>query len=232
MNSASPRASWKDRLAAELRRDKKKTAILSALTVVAAVLVVRALLPRTPQTARASAVALMAQPVQASARPVAAVPVKPAQPAARPKKAKKTELASIDQFSREIKRDIFRLNETLFPPEKPVKPVETTTKPADAPDPDAHARIIRAQASALLLESVIMSGSPVAIINGRPRQVGQTIGEFQVVKITEGGCIVSKDGVEIALVLKDQQPKYKPFGSEAARVGGPPDSLDMPESDN
>jgi len=53
--SSSQAADWKARLAAELKRDKKKTAILGALAAVAMVLIVRLVVPRAgPQAARAA----------------------------------------------------------------------------------------------------------------------------------------------------------------------------------
>ena len=194
-----------ERVLCELRRDKKKTALLSFLGVVALFLTVKSLLSGpAPQKVRANA--LLAQPQAVSPAGAQATAAQKAQVAVRAsrKSRNKAPLLSGD-LSSEIKRDIFLLNPTYFPPEKTAKP--TTTQPAPSQQAPTRDKIVQAQAGGLLLESVIMSNRPVAIINGQMRQVGQTIGDFDIVEIAATSCIVCKDGVQVQLNMRDQAPK-------------------------
>jgi len=224
MKANATTGSLKERFLAELRRDKKKTVLLGGLAMVALFLVVKTLLPQpAPQKAKAAS-SLLAKPQPLSAGAARAAEARKAQPAVRSsrKNQGKSALLSSDLPS-EIKRDLFLLNPTYFPPDKPAKP--TTTQPA-APVRQAPARdkIVQAQAGGLLLESVIMSSRPVAIINGQMRQVGQRIGDFDVVEIAATSCVVCKDGILVQLNMRDQTPKVvgvepegwlfeKPFGT-------------------
>jgi len=205
MNPQASTGHWKTRVLAEFRRDKKKTAILTVLALAAAVLVVRALLPKAPQTARAAS-SLLVQPRSAAPAGQAAPAAPPASKAqaAKGRKGKKPELASVDHMTREITRDIFRLNPRYFPQETAVK--KPTTQPGKA-GPLTPETVVQQQAQALLLESTIMSDSPVAMINGRMKRVGQEIHGFRIVKINDVSCVVSKDGIQVTLYLMGQAPK-------------------------
>ncbi|HOD81714.1 MAG: hypothetical protein BWX88_04706 [Planctomycetes bacterium ADurb.Bin126] len=224
MKANATTGSLKERVLAELCRDKKKAALLGGLALVALFMVAKTLLSQpAPQKAKA-ANSLLTKPQPLSAGAARAAAAQKAQPAARSgrKSQGKSALLSGDLPS-EIKRDLFLLNPTYFPPDKAVKP--TTTQPA-APTRQAPARdkIVQAQAGGLLLESVIMSSRPVAIVNGQMRQVGQRIGDFDIVEIAATSCIVCKDGILVQLNMRDQTPKVvgvepegwlfeKPYGS-------------------
>ncbi len=207
MKANATTGSLKDRFLAELRRDKKKTVLLGGLALVALFLGVKALLPQpTPQKAQAASSLLATpQPISASGTRAAAAQKTLSSSGSARKGRGKGVLLSADLPS-EIKRDLFRLNPTYFPPDKAVKPV--ATQPA-APTRQTPARdkIVQAQAGGLLLESVIMSSRPVAIVNGQMRQVGQVIGDFDIVEIAATSCIVCKDGILVQLNMRDQTPK-------------------------
>lgn len=223
MKPNATRGTLKERILAELRRDKKKTALMGFLAVVALFLAAKTLLSQSaPQKVRAASTLLVQpQPVSpAGMQATAAQKVKTQRPARKPRQ--KDPLLT-GELSSVIKRDIFLLNPTYFPPEKVSKP--TTTQPAPAQQAPTRDKIVQAQACGLLLESVIMSGRPVAIINGQMRQVGQSIGDFDIVEIAATSCIVCKDGVQVQLNMRDQAPKVVGVEAESWLL----DSLSAPQ---
>lgn len=198
---------WKQRFAADLNRDKKKTAILAALMLVAVILGARLLLSGgSPQEATAASEA--SSPAAGTAAnmqdpaPVAVVAVVP------DRLAQQQELLGAD--SRKISQDIFQPHLDMYPSEQEVKivpvPVATTqeAQPTTAPvDPDSEARAIRAQATRLELQSTMISDTSTVIINGRVFRKGDWINDFQILDISPRACVVAQNGVKVTLEMKD-----------------------------
>ncbi len=194
---------WKQRFAADLKRDKKKTAVLATLSLVAVIMGARLLLGGgTPQEATAAS---EVQPPAADVQPAEAPAVATG---TAPDKVGLHELLSDGQ--RKISQDIFKPHLEMYPAEQEVKiasvPVATTqeAQPATAPvDPDSEAKAIRAQATRLELQSTMISDVSTAIINGRVLRKGDWINDFQIIDITPRACTVAQNGVKVTLEMKD-----------------------------
>ncbi|MFB3891509.1 MAG: hypothetical protein ACE15C_05740 [Phycisphaerae bacterium] len=187
-----------DRLVAELKRDRKKAAVLGVLTAVCAVLSVRAYFS-TSLPEPADAAALAASNAEREAQNV---------PAASDDSAEAKRLKYIKQIDRRITRDIFTMRTDFFQLAAPVviKPVTTAqaSQPA-GPDPAERERnIIREQARRLDLQSTITGDSPIAIINNKVLRIGDVHAEsgFRVVGITTHSCTVQKKDVLETLEMK------------------------------
>lgn len=190
--------SWKERIVAELTRDKRKTAVLAVLFLAAAIVIGRLVLKQT-SSAPAQAAARTAVPAAAPAArpPVPARPAKPAKPAPGPEKKVARPVAMVDIT---LDRDIFCPNPEYFPLHQGKSgTVLPTTGPSKKED---HQRIVAAQAKSLDLQSTIGGDSGAAIINGRVLRVGDWISGFKLVAIRSGACVLAKDGVDVELALK------------------------------
>ena len=189
---------WRTRMAMELRRDKKKTAILVALVLVCAVLGGRLIAGRLgPSKASGSqGVVPTAKVVTASQNTSGAPGSVPFGASARDK--------YIANIKPGITRDLFRFKTTSF---RKVRQIDTpkvpTTQPAKrdkvAENKKRIAGIrdgVRARAEKqLIVQSTIVGGSPMAIINGRLLRMGDSIGGFKLVAVSTRGC-------EVATVVK------------------------------
>ncbi len=194
--NSQPAMNWKLRLSQELRRDKKKTAVLATLLVVGGIMGGRLLVKQLgPSSAEASVEA----PVAADA------PTEAAPPATTPRRAN-PRVADIPEIDRTIDRDLFRPNEEFFPPivEEKTEPTRVVAVPAPTPkdDKERRARLIRAQARALQLESTMVGSRPTAIVNGQVLHKGEWISGFEVKDITSRSCVVEKEDVTITLDMR------------------------------
>jgi hypothetical protein len=209
------------RIRAELRRDKKKAGILFVLLVTAGIVGGRLLVTHTIPAGAAGAPAGGGN--AAGAAPAEQPPWAGGGPssAARPgREAEREEyLARVD---RTINRDLFRPRLESFPLEGMLLPASLVRVADASGEPgmfqqveqwwsekqDAQRQqlertnLVQAQAQALSLQSVMLSGSPTALINGQVLRVGDWISGFRVQAITAGSCVVAKDGVEAELHLK------------------------------
>jgi hypothetical protein len=195
---------WRRQLLIELRRDKKRAAVLAALFVIAAVLAVRLVLKQsTPLRTRAAAKAVVA-PIRAEASSGALARLGSGGGSA-------DWLTELRTEQPEITRDIFAPNPAYFPPEVrstqaqvELAPGEATTQPAQPPKPDPREQelAILAQARALQLQSTSISQTPTAIINGLVLRKGDWINDFEVVEIAARTCVVAKKGVKVTLRMK------------------------------
>ena len=186
---------WRQRISAELKRDKKKTVILAALLFVAAVVLGRTLLSGvTPQQAKADGVESVSRISEPAEEFVESE--RQAQAAVR---------EYINQLDHDLKRDMFAMDRDFYPPEVPTERPELQGQAE--PDPNqqrrAQQQLMQAQARALLLQSTMISNRPTAIINGRVLRVGEWINGFEVVEITPRSCVVAKNDVRIILNMKN-----------------------------
>ena len=195
---------WKDRLLGELRRDKKKTALMGVLLLVAVPLGVRAVLQSTggapaPVQAEAAAAAPAMPAVSAAPAVPAAAPAAPQ--AGAPGGAALKSL----QARTEVSQDIFAVKLQYFPQEQEPNVAVAAVPATQAVDANlVRAAAVRARAKALLLQSTIISQRPQAIINGQLVGVKDTIQGFEVVEVSARSCILVQDGVRVHLDMKDE----------------------------
>ncbi len=192
--TGAPAADWYTRLSMELRRDKKKTAILAALVLVGAVMGGRMLVGGSPS--RASAKQRAAPTAKISPTPLAILGT-----------GASSEGSACDKYIAAIKpgitRDLFRLTPELFPLTEPTRVVDKpkpTTRPVK-PDKDALKKKrtetvkagVRSQARRQLnVQSTIVGDSPMAIINGKLLRIGDQIAGFTLVAVGSRTCEVQK----------------------------------------
>jgi hypothetical protein len=214
----------KERILAELRVDKKKTAIMGALLLVAVGLGARAVIKmsggETPAAAQAGvvpgAIAMPAVSAAPSASP-AGLPTVPSPdfaqaPSPSPSAATPAGMglasASLKTLRprAKITQDIFALKLDYFPLDQeanaPATVAIATTQAVDANIVRASA--VQAKAKALVLQSTIISQRPKAVINGQIVGVKDTILGFEVVEVTGRSCVLELDGVQVRLAMKDE----------------------------
>jgi|GEM_PF-1185103 len=199
---------WLLRLRAELMRDKKKTAMLSLLLVVAVVLGIRLVVRSLPSEAEAAVTRPPAR--AASAAGPAARPAPPEAEAGRPA----VDSGYLQNLKQDFRRDIFKPNTDYFAPERPAEPERAAVeaKPtgptpeeiaaAEARRLQAEREVIRKQAETLELQSIMLGARPTAMINDRVVRAGDEVDGFRVKTIDSGGCVVQKRDVEIRLNLR------------------------------
>ncbi len=202
MTGNTNRPDWRVRLIAELKHDKKKTAVLTILLVVGLIVVGKLLLkPSSPSKAQASAdiasrTAGTVSEVGEDDFPIGA------SMSGRIEKPRYVPEASVT-----ISRDLFVPNEEYFPMARPSKSqvqmvANTSTQPAK--DSEEVIRMaVQAQAQALSLQCTIDGARPAAIINKSMVRQGEWINGFEVVKITTRECTLRKNGVTVILTMRD-----------------------------
>jgi hypothetical protein len=198
---------WKQRLTAELKRDKKKAAILGVLVVVAGVVGGRMLISReSPPKARASVKAEAVQaprPAEPTAWPSLTAPPRAAAPQTRTERQR-----HLQQLQYDFHRDIFEPNLDFFVPADAsanrTSPEAVADQDEEAQQHEAEVQVIRAQAKALMLQSTMLGAVPTAMINDRVLRVGDWVNGFEVVQIGSGECVLEKNGVRVRLEMKLQ----------------------------
>jgi len=187
----------------DLKRNKKKTALLAALAIVCLVVVGRLFIkPSLPESA--SAVVTAAANVSHEATKAESAPSGGSDDDQR-------RLKYIHQIDPKITRDLFAMKDELFPRSEPVTPapvvIHPATRPA-APDQASIERDIRNEANKLFakgLQSTVSGPNPTAIINERVLRNGDRIEGFEIVDITSRSCSLVKKGVRITLALTRQE---------------------------
>ncbi|MCL2701112.1 MAG: hypothetical protein FWE88_05405 [Phycisphaerae bacterium] len=185
------------RLFAELKRDRRRLAVVAVLLAVGIVVAVRAMI-------------LVGGPVSAQAaskRPAAAKSIAAAESQSHPTTAERAEY--ISGINRNLTRDLFQPNEKFFPippaptPRVKESPVVMTTT---APSEDVHQEVLRrhtlAEARALKLHSTMSGSRTVASVNDQMLSVGDQIAGFRVTDIQSGSCTVEKNGVSVLLTIE------------------------------
>ena len=188
-------ATWKQRLLAEVGRDKKKTVILGVLLAVGLILGARLVVKQVSSSGSgptATAVAVTAPVAGGPSSPVAA-----GNPA--PDGAPKAQDA-------DITRDIFRPNPEYFPLQTQREtPVALLSNDEGGEAARARAKEMRIQEEArtLQLEGTIEGAVPIAIINGQVVSAGARIAGFLVVEVSLRACTVEKEGVKLQLTMRE-----------------------------
>ncbi len=220
---------WRTRLVLELQRDKKKTAIMMALGLVAAVMAGRLIVGRLgPAKASASqqivATAQIAMPTSLDGM---------AGDAAHEQANRRDEY--INRITPGITRDLFHYSPETFPLTDREKvevgiPKGATPKPVD--DKAIQKKVnellrarARSLAGGLKLQSTIIGSSPMAIINGRLLRIGQKIADFTVMSVTNRKCTLETEiayvlddetyEIEFVVTAKEGKPKAKPTADTA-----------------
>jgi len=197
-DNQSSLAKFKQRLIADLKRDKKRTYLLAALAVVALIMAVRLVLaPSGPSKASAGSAA---GPALVQAAPVQ-------QPAPSPSQEAAPKTDRLRRADLGVSRDIFRPNVEFFPLARAIH-ISGKNDPNSSPLSEddmamnaleAHRQAVKSQAMSLSLEGTIVSDRPTAMINGRVLSVGDRVNDFEIVEITSDGCVVAKEGERIKL---------------------------------
>lgn len=191
---------WTQRLKAELMRDKRKTAVMALLLLVAVIVAARQV-SRSADPASATAAGPTA-PEGGVSEPPAPAALWGVPGAAGPPSRETRPPAG----ARTITRDLFAMKVSDFPVDQEVKvaaPPTTSTAPAASPE-EIEAQQIRAQAQDLALQSTYISSQPTAIVNGQVVRVGDRLRGFQVVEITQGACVLVQKGVRVTLGMNNR----------------------------
>ena len=113
-------------------------------------------------------------------------------------------LAKIRSGERTIRRDIFRPNLDFFELIEVASKVETTatTNPA-ADEAQKRQKIIRRQATELILRSTFLSERSTAIINDKVVRIDDEIEGFRIIGIHVRACDVEKEGFQYRIIMKE-----------------------------
>jgi hypothetical protein len=202
-NTNQSRVAWQDRLIQELSRDKKKTAILTVLIFVGLFVVGRALTKKSKaEMVDSSESLIIPQSVAPDVAGSGGVMVVASAGVNETPWVRSMPIPSEG-------RDLFAFHLEHYEPANPgegqeAEQIDGEGIPEEAAEPvqDA-ASVIRQRAAELELQSVMLSGSPVAVINGNVVGVGERIAGFEVVAIEAGQCLLRQDGVEVRLKMPE-----------------------------
>lgn len=180
-------------LLAELKRDKRKTAVMATLLLVAVALTGRLILRADkPATAMAARTAVSQTPRQQDRTAVVEV-----SDVSQP--GKERDLGPVNTT---ITRDIFVPNPAYFPPAE-AKPVTVSEQPRPGMDDLAAERAgIQAQARQLALQSTVLSAVPTAIIEGQVLREGDFINGYRILEVGSRQCTLEKNGVKVVIEMK------------------------------
>lgn len=189
---------------AELKGDKKKSAILAVLVVVAAVVLLRVAITSGKGPSTASA-AHMSSPQKAvkTQQSFGLSDMSDSEQAA----GQARRLEYLKSLNGTIRRDLFRPDLSMFPLVKPAEdhvkvPVPVSVSAPLADEEELRRRVL-ASAGPLVLESTMVGATSIASINGVILRVGETISGFKVIQITSHNCTLKKD--EILVILEIQR---------------------------
>jgi hypothetical protein len=189
----------KDQLLVELKREKKKAAVMIVLLAVAIVLFAQLLLKKP-------------NPAQATAAPAArvetlrATSAEPSTPSSEDVSADTSRDDYLRQIDTTIRRDIFAPPESYFPPGQSGK---RSYRPITGGRSDAEKESVWNEAKALTLESTVLSATPRAMIDGQLVRVGDWIKGFRVEDIRSRSVTLGKEGISVSIEMKGEQPKPK-----------------------
>lgn len=191
-------ANFMKRLLAELKRDRKKTAVMAILLLVALVAVGRLFL-RSAVPTKAAAAAPAAGKAAPAARASSAQRSDSGED--RSGESGRERVKYLGPIDTTIKRDIFAANPKYFP--AVVKPdVASHAAPSGMDDINAERAAIQAKALELALQSTVVSANPTAIIEGQVLHVGDWVNGFRVVEIGSRQCTLEKSGVKVTIEMK------------------------------
>jgi hypothetical protein len=187
-------------LRSELLADRRKTAVMGTLVVVAFTIGLRIIISGTgPHEATA---AQPAPPVVAASNASGMAP-----PASRPDRS---EVATyLEQIDSTVSRDLFATDYGVYPMAqvKPMRPESAGPSRTDAQDAALrelarHDAFVHAVAQKLVLQSTMPGDPPTAIINGQVVQPGETFMDFEVREIELGSCVVAHGTIEVTLSME------------------------------
>jgi len=183
----------KKRLLAELKRDKKKTIVLTVLLVVAAGLGVR-FLGKAGRPPRATAAPAAGQTAGSQTDPTDAQMLE-----------NTGEQAQRDRYIRQldakITRDIFVPSDKYFDVSERDGGRSRIVSLSSGQGRDNRREALEQEAERLVLQSTVVSQEPTAIINGQVVHVGDEICGFKVIKIRPRQCLVERSGFTVVLEL-------------------------------
>jgi hypothetical protein len=178
-----------NQLVLELKRDKKRAAILAVLAVAAAIAFGRLLLKKAGPSAAQATATVEAAPGTAARD--------------RLGQAKADESAHDDYLTRidtTIKRDIFVPPDRYFPPVGTMKKVLEAVNGGRATNKETAWK----DAASMTLESTILSSTPKAIVDGQVVQVGDVMKGFRVVAIGPRSVTLERNGTTVTLEMKSE----------------------------
>lgn len=198
---------FKQRLIADMKRDKKRTGLLAVLVVVALVMGARLVANSVPTSVSAASSSTIR--VEAVDEPMGAPAVSQtngneplAVSAGNAARGSSPEKPMRPAGGVKIERDLFRADSGYFPLADTSSSNASDAMPTDAQSQEIRRRAIEAQAQALIVEAAIVSDTPTVMMNGRVLTVGGRINGFEVTQITSSGCVVSREGVAVQLDKK------------------------------
>ena len=219
---------WKRRLSDQLQRDKKKTALLVVLLVTAGTIGGRLVASKafpSPAKAKAAPEDSRAERLLPDLSMTGAFsPSSPRAPGAPRADAAARREEYLARLDRAITRDLFKPSPELFPPSGDDRVASRrSAEDARASQPSwsrqaeawiekarrarrakaARAEAVRAQAAALELQSTMVGPSASALINGQVLRKSDWINGFRVKSIGADSCVVTKDGVDVVLHMKE-----------------------------
>jgi len=184
---------WWGRFKASLLADKRKAALLFALSIAGAVTLIGLLTSgKLPAKVKAGT------PAGEKAGVATPSPLRP-HPG-----VSEAYLAGLDT---EVTRDLFAIEYSAFPPTDPghigrPDPVPTVPDPNPGTKRQRHVAQIKQQARALKLQSAMPGNPPTAIINGYVISAGDVLSGFTVRRIETGRCVLIKEGVTVTLEME------------------------------
>lgn len=180
----------KAKLQQMLRRmgfDVKKAIVMGGLVAVGLLLWGRLLLKEVPRTASAGATDVALAAPKSSGLSDALDPARQQIEVALPS---------------EVKRDLFWFDANPY--RRPLVPQENDTGPnpeLEGTDEASRLAAVKDAVSKLRLESVMMGGSPHALINGVAVAPGEQIEGFTLLRVSDRNVLIKKDGFVIRLKM-------------------------------
>jgi len=203
---------WKERLAAEIRRDWRRTGVLVLLTIVAIVLVIREFSGQPDQAHAGGAKESDSSADRAPAHPgETAVANGPGQSGGQTGKVFtfSVDSGAVPPMPR---RDPFVVDLERFPPDPAAKPsgnrdanLKVNARDsalAEIQRRQAAEAAIRAEAAKLQLQSILMADPPRVMIGRDIYRVGQRVGSFVLTRITSNSVVLEKGGFEVTLRME------------------------------
>jgi hypothetical protein len=197
-NGQAAHNDFRSRMMTELARDKKKSAVLAVLLMVALFVGVRMLKSKsTPETVEAAPSSIAAD------EPSLFISAASASDDSQSERERDLYIRQIDH---EITRDLFGFRPELYQPVKQPEPAQkdahSPDKPPQVPVGKSLEEIVQSEASGFVLQSTIVSASPKAVINEQICGLGDVIDGFSVIEIMPGACLLEKEGVQVRLQIE------------------------------
>jgi hypothetical protein len=207
-----------ERFKTDLARDKRKTALLVGLTVLAGVVLFRTFSGKSsPKTSEAAVVV-----TTDNTGPETVEPAAPSVPDTSPPPAAAEPAVDLTGLSKELKSNPFQVDWRDFDLARPL-PVQApqaspaakqavglltwlTRRSAEAAQRAALSRArqesIRQEAAQLTLQSTLTGAAPMAYISGQLVRQGETLNGVRIRRIEAKRVLIAKEGLEIWLTMR------------------------------